>query len=305
MIQYCNRKQLREGRSCCAPVQGDTVCVPCPRLAGSGTAGEVAGDSHPIPSAPSLRVLQAGVLGEVNACEAPGANADPSFPSQALPSIQIPVSPHIFTSISWATATSTLPSLSPVSPACVSPSPFRGGAGLGWELWGPRLRFLTPHLKRPDLWPHRRGTVLSCLPFDTQFPAGAEPVAQLQRTPATDADAQVPPDRRLATQGVHRYQVRVLPTSREQRWSPSEKWVPSCISAEMHQNDARPWLWGCTFRCATKILQQVGECYFFSSPFRRKVRGEAKKCRKVYGIEHRDQWCTACRWKKACQRFLD
>ncbi|MBN3325621.1 ZN395 protein, partial [Atractosteus spatula] len=37
----------------------------------------------------------------------------------------------------------------------------------------------------------------------------------------------------------------------------------------------------------------------------RKTRGEAKKCRKVYGIEHRDQWCTACRWKKACQRFLD
>ncbi|XP_046887544.1 zinc finger protein 395a isoform X1 [Hypomesus transpacificus] len=37
----------------------------------------------------------------------------------------------------------------------------------------------------------------------------------------------------------------------------------------------------------------------------RRVRGEAKKCRKVYGIEHRDQWCTACRWKKACQRFLD
>ncbi|XP_031644195.1 zinc finger protein 395 isoform X1 [Oncorhynchus kisutch] len=37
----------------------------------------------------------------------------------------------------------------------------------------------------------------------------------------------------------------------------------------------------------------------------RRIRGEAKKCRKVYGIEHRDQWCTACRWKKACQRFLD
>ncbi|MEE6477160.1 hypothetical protein FKM82_011384 [Ascaphus truei] len=42
------------------------------------------------------------------------------------------------------------------------------------------------------------------------------------------------------------------------------------------------------------------------APRKRKVlRGEAKKCRKVYGIEHRDQWCTACRWKKACQRFLD
>ncbi|KAF7660917.1 hypothetical protein LDENG_00272270 [Lucifuga dentata] len=41
-----------------------------------------------------------------------------------------------------------------------------------------------------------------------------------------------------------------------------------------------------------------------SAPCRR-IRGEAKKCRKVYGIEHREQWCTACRWKKACQRFID
>ncbi|XP_029985258.1 zinc finger protein 395b isoform X2 [Sphaeramia orbicularis] len=37
----------------------------------------------------------------------------------------------------------------------------------------------------------------------------------------------------------------------------------------------------------------------------RKARGEAKKCRKVYGLEQKDQWCTACRWKKACQRFPD
>uniref|UniRef100_A0A8C9PG68 SLC2A4 regulator n=1 Tax=Spermophilus dauricus TaxID=99837 RepID=A0A8C9PG68_SPEDA len=37
----------------------------------------------------------------------------------------------------------------------------------------------------------------------------------------------------------------------------------------------------------------------------RKPRGDAKKCRKVYGTDHRDLWCTACRWKKACQRFLD
>ncbi|KAM3861524.1 zinc finger protein 395b [Diretmus argenteus] len=37
----------------------------------------------------------------------------------------------------------------------------------------------------------------------------------------------------------------------------------------------------------------------------KKGRGEAKKCRKVYGVEHKDQWCTACRWKKACQRFPD
>lgn len=40
-------------------------------------------------------------------------------------------------------------------------------------------------------------------------------------------------------------------------------------------------------------------------PGTRKPRGEGKKCRKVYGMENRDMWCTACRWKKACQRFVD
>ncbi|NXA54029.1 ZN395 protein, partial [Nothocercus julius] len=103
---------------------------------------------------------------------------------QALPSIQIPVSPHIFTSISWATATSTLPSLSPVRSRSLS--------------------FSEPQPATPLLKSHL--IVAS------------------------------PPRVSLGT---------------------------------------------------------------------RKVRGEAKKCRKVYGIEHRDQWCTACRWKKACQRFLD
>ncbi|KAK5873506.1 hypothetical protein PBY51_018542 [Eleginops maclovinus] len=60
---------------------------------------------------------------------------------------------------------------------------------------------------------------------------------------------------------------------------------------------------GLTFRVRSV---SVGEQWLQhqSAPCRR-IRGEAKKCRKVYGIEHRDQWCTACRWKKACQRFLD
>ncbi|MEQ2188702.1 hypothetical protein GOODEAATRI_017686, partial [Goodea atripinnis] len=50
----------------------------------------------------------------------------------------------------------------------------------------------------------------------------------------------------------------------------------------------------------------VGEQWLqhHSAPCRR-IRSEAKKCRKVYGIEHRELWCTPCRWKKACQRFLD
>ncbi|KAM6959448.1 zinc finger protein 704 [Aplochiton taeniatus] len=42
-----------------------------------------------------------------------------------------------------------------------------------------------------------------------------------------------------------------------------------------------------------------------SASLSRKARGEGKKCRKVYGMENRDMWCTACRWKKACQRFTD
>ncbi|XP_011184879.2 zinc finger protein 395 isoform X2 [Zeugodacus cucurbitae] len=41
-----------------------------------------------------------------------------------------------------------------------------------------------------------------------------------------------------------------------------------------------------------------------NSPNRR-TRGENKKCRKVYGMERRDLWCTQCRWKKACTRFGD
>uniref|UniRef100_T1JA62 DUF4772 domain-containing protein n=1 Tax=Strigamia maritima TaxID=126957 RepID=T1JA62_STRMM len=30
-----------------------------------------------------------------------------------------------------------------------------------------------------------------------------------------------------------------------------------------------------------------------------------RKCRKVYGMENRDMWCTQCKWKKACSRFSD
>ncbi|CAG5125386.1 unnamed protein product [Candidula unifasciata] len=37
----------------------------------------------------------------------------------------------------------------------------------------------------------------------------------------------------------------------------------------------------------------------------RRARSEVRKCRKVYGMENRDQWCTQCKWKKACTRFID
>ncbi|KAL1140330.1 hypothetical protein AAG570_000262 [Ranatra chinensis] len=41
---------------------------------------------------------------------------------------------------------------------------------------------------------------------------------------------------------------------------------------------------------------------FPGSPSRR-IRGDTKKCRKVYGMEQRELWCTQCKWKKACTRF--
>ncbi|XP_029773864.1 SLC2A4 regulator, partial [Suricata suricatta] len=53
-----------------------------------------------------------------------------------------------------------------------------------------------------------------------------------------------------------------------------------------------------TRTCVPTLPSKLG-----TSP--RKPRGDAKKCRKVYGMDHRHLWCTACRWKKACQRFLD
>ncbi|XP_054720180.1 LOW QUALITY PROTEIN: zinc finger protein 395-like [Uloborus diversus] len=42
-----------------------------------------------------------------------------------------------------------------------------------------------------------------------------------------------------------------------------------------------------------------------SSPLHRRTRSESRKCRKVYGMDNRDMWCTQCKWKKACTRFVD
>lgn len=42
-----------------------------------------------------------------------------------------------------------------------------------------------------------------------------------------------------------------------------------------------------------------------SSSSHKKSRNDVKKCRKVYGLENRSSWCTQCKWKKACTRFLE
>ncbi|XP_029966769.1 zinc finger protein 395b isoform X2 [Salarias fasciatus] len=99
-------------------------------------------------------------------------------------------------------------------------------------------------------------------------------------------------------------QVSVAPRSPgSQCWTP-----PTTISGHSNTPMAKP-------RCRSvsvgeQWLQQNRLQPMSASPSRghcsfRKGRGEAKKCRKVYGVERKDQWCTACRWKKACQRFPD
>lgn len=53
---------------------------------------------------------------------------------------------------------------------------------------------------------------------------------------------------------------------------------------------------------ATTLLQSNSVSK--QSPNKR-VRGESRKCRKVYGMDNRESWCTQCKWKKACSRFTD
>ncbi|XP_030628156.1 zinc finger protein 395a isoform X2 [Chanos chanos] len=153
------------------------------------------------------------------------------------------------------------------------------------------------------------------------WPSCASPVGSRQRTPSppTPETMQPSPLSHSApgsfwqVQTEHSYQAPPpVQTVTQCKPAPAScRWTPS-LSVH-HSKQAAP------FRSRSV---SVGEQWLqsHSAPHRshpasvspprshcasRKIRGEAKKCRKVYGIEHRDQWCTACRWKKACQRFLD
>ncbi|XP_072300000.1 zinc finger protein 395b isoform X2 [Eucyclogobius newberryi] len=98
-------------------------------------------------------------------------------------------------------------------------------------------------------------------------------------------------------------QVSVAPRS-----PTAQPWAPAAAPGHGNTPMAKP-------RCRSvsvgeQWLQQNRLQPVSASPSRthcsfRKGRSEAKKCRKVYGVERKDQWCTACRWKKACQRFPD
>ena len=36
-----------------------------------------------------------------------------------------------------------------------------------------------------------------------------------------------------------------------------------------------------------------------------KKPGDGKKCRKIFGVQNKVEWCNACKWKKACVKFTD
>ena len=52
-------------------------------------------------------------------------------------------------------------------------------------------------------------------------------------------------------------------------------------------------------------VAKLAKTDFRDGPPIHKVRGDGRKCRKVYGMDHKEKWCTQCRWKKACVRFVD
>jgi hypothetical protein len=60
----------------------------------------------------------------------------------------------------------------------------------------------------------------------------------------------------------------------------------------------------CLTNQRSKVMRVEGKSLLASNS-RRRSRGETRKCRKVYGMDSRDSWCTQCKWKKACSRFAD
>ncbi|KAK6186991.1 hypothetical protein SNE40_006245 [Patella caerulea] len=89
-------------------------------------------------------------------------------------------------------------------------------------------------------------------------------------------------------------------------WQNSQNSSPNAlsISSPIRSNRLSPQA-----RLQQHQAQSPKSHLFSSSPksnaMHRKPRSEVRKCRKIYGMENRDQWCTQCKWKKACSRFQD
>jgi len=53
----------------------------------------------------------------------------------------------------------------------------------------------------------------------------------------------------------------------------------------------------------TQTSEITEKPFVFKSVSTQAVVKSDKKCRKVYGLDQKDLWCTQCKWKKACGRF--
>lgn len=81
---------------------------------------------------------------------------------------------------------------------------------------------------------------------------------------------------------------------------------PSIVEQRHQQHQAQSPKTSQHFVIPPKTTAAVGSHLANGSPVHattNKIRSEGKKCRKVYGMDNRDMWCTQCRWKKACVRF--
>ncbi|XP_034238346.1 zinc finger protein 395 [Thrips palmi] len=96
-----------------------------------------------------------------------------------------------------------------------------------------------------------------------------------------------------------------IPASQLPPWSASAATSPVSIkTSPLKHLKLSPRSGSCPYQPVLS-MSAPGTAYKVPGSPTRKVRGDTKKCRKVYGMEHRDQWCTQCKWKKACTRFGD
>ncbi|KAJ8290584.1 hypothetical protein GJAV_G00014870 [Gymnothorax javanicus] len=140
-------------------------------------------------------------------------------------------------------------------------------------------------------------------------PSTPEPSTPQPAAPGTPELSQSAPSCLWQVRSEHSYQacphVQVLPSPVTCPWTPPAGVLSTPQVAPFHSHsisEGEQWL---QLQNTPIRPHPAGASPPRNHCVSRRARGEAKKCRKVYGIEHRDQWCTACRWKKACQRFLD
>ncbi|KAM8966858.1 zinc finger protein 704 [Pelodytes ibericus] len=154
----------------------------------------------------------------------------------------------------------------------------------------------------------------------SEIPSNLSPVSPVSSPPSTSHFADAPNDDTFSTKAENKMNTLLsnsspatfyLLTSDHAYQVSSPLNIPGSKTLHLNVNNLSTFTRTTVSRVCCNSSEEHKQCVrtVISSPTRgmgmRKPRGENKKCRKVYGMENRDKWCTACRWKKACQRFLD